>query len=322
MGDGARRALFITNTRIGDTILTTGALEALHAADPDLRFTVVAGPVAAPLFADTPYVERVIPLRKQPLSAHWFVLWGRLVGTVWDTVVDMRGSGVSRALIARRRFIRTSTRGDRRHKAVQAAAVIGLQDDPPAPRVRVSEATRAALLSRLPPGPLLALSPAANRVGKTWPLDRFIALTDQATAPSGPLEGWTVAVLGGPEDRAAAQALTAALPGRAVLDFTGEALLPTAALLERADLFVGNDSGLMHLAAAAGAPVVALFGPTDERLYGPYAQRRIVVRPPGGPAAYGPTSRTVSETECQMTGIEVSQVLDAVRALLAARPAA
>ena len=120
-----RRRLFITNTRIGDAILTTGLIEALHAEDPDVRWTVVAGPVAAPLFAETPFVEQVIPLTKLRLSAHWAVLWGQLVGTRWDTLVDLRGSAISRLLLARRRFIRRSIRADHRHKVVQAAAVIG-----------------------------------------------------------------------------------------------------------------------------------------------------------------------------------------------------
>lgn len=315
-----RRSLFITNTRIGDAILTTGLLEALHAEDPDARWTVVAGPVAAPLFAETPFVERVIPLNKLRFSAHWAILWSQLIGTRWDTLIDLRGSAVSRLLAARRRFIRRSIRADHRHKVVQAAAVIGLENPPPSPRLRLAEATRAAALARLGSAPILALSPSANRVGKTWPLDRFIALVDRLTSADGPCEGWSVAVLGGPGERDAARALSESLPGRDIRDVTGEPLLPTAALLERADLFVGNDSGLMHMAAAVGCPVVALFGPTDERLYGPWTPDRRIVRAQAEVVTFGPTSRTVSETESQMLGITVDQVLRAVCDLAATLP--
>lgn len=315
-----RRSLFITNTRIGDAILTTGLLEALHAEDPEARWTVVAGPVAAPLFAETPFVERVIPLTKLRLSAHWLLLWSRLVGTSWDTVVDLRGSAISRLLPARRRFLRRSIRADHRHKVVQAAAVIGREAQPPSPRLRLSEATRAAALASLPAGPILALSPSANRIGKTWPLDRFIALMDRLTSPGAPLAGWAVAVLGGPDERDAARALSESLPGRDIRDVTGEGLLATAALLERANLFVGNDSGLMHMAAAMDCPVVALFGPTDERLYGPWTPNRRLVRAEAEVVTFGSTSRTVSETQTQMLGITVDQALEAVLDLVATLP--
>lgn len=315
----ARRSLFITNTRIGDAILTTGVLEALHARDPEAVWTVVAGPIAAPLFGEVPFVERVIALRKRRFSLHWLGLWARLVGTQWETVVDLRGSAVSRLLIARHRFIRRSIRADHRHKVVQAAAVIGQDSSAPEPRLHVSDATRRALQERLPAGRLLALSPSANRVGKTWPLDRFIALVDRLTAPHGRMAGWNVAVLGGPSEHEAAERLAQALPDRAIVDFTGEPLVPTIALLEQADLFLGNDSGLMHMAAAAGCPVVALFGPTDERLYGPWTPRRRIIRAAEEVVTFGPTSRTVSETESQMLGISVDQahaeVVDLVSSL-------
>lgn len=315
-----RRSLFITNTRIGDAILTTGLIEALHAEDPDVRWTVVAGPVAAPLFAETPFVEQVIPLTKLRLSAHWAILWVRLIGTGWDTLVDLRGSAISRLLPARRRFIRRSIRADHRHKVIQAAAVIGREAEPPSPRLRLSEATRAAALAALPAAPLLALSPSANRVGKTWPLDRFIAGVDRLTGEGGALAGWSIAVLGGPDERDAARALSESLPGRDVSDITGEGLLPTAALLERADLFVGNDSGLMHMAAAMGCPVVALFGPTDERLYGPWTAHRRLVRAEAEVVTFGSTSRTVSEIQTQMLGITVDQLVQAVADLVSTLP--
>lgn len=315
-----RRSLFITNTRIGDAILTTGVLQSLHAESPDARWTVVAGPVAAPLFAETPFVERIIPLSKLRLSAHWAILWGRLIGTAWDTVVDLRGSAVSRLLVSRKRFIRRSVRADHRHKVVQAAAVVAREDAPPGPRLHVSEPTRAAIREVLPSARLLALSPSANRVGKTWPLDRFVALVGRLTAPGAPLEGWAIAVLGGPDERDAARALKESLPGRDVRDVAGEALLPTAALLEQADLFVGNDSGLMHMAAAMGCPVVALFGPTDERLYGPWTPNRRIVRAEAEVVTFGSTSRTVSETRSQMLGITVDQVVEAVSDLASTLP--
>jgi ADP-heptose:LPS heptosyltransferase len=70
--------------------------------------------------------------------------------------------------------------------------------------------------------------------------------------------------------------LLAALPY--AIDLDGRlSLSEAAACLERATLFIGNDSGLMHLAAAAGAPTIGLFGPTDAAIYGPTGRRAVAV---------------------------------------------
>ena len=66
--------LFITGTRIGDAVLSSGLLKRLHDEIPNARFTIVAGPVAAPLFAEVPNLERVIVLTKAANDAHWFKL--------------------------------------------------------------------------------------------------------------------------------------------------------------------------------------------------------------------------------------------------------
>jgi ADP-heptose:LPS heptosyltransferase len=91
------------------------------------------------------------------------------------------------------------------------------------------------------------------------------------------------AVLAGPgaEERAMAAPLLASLPG--AIDLAGRLTLPeAAACLARAALYVGNDSGLMHLAAAAGAPTLGLFGPTPVAEYAPVGRRAGVACAPGG----------------------------------------
>ena len=86
-----------------------------------------------------------------------------------------------------------------------------------------------------------------------------------------------VAILGDGADRAHTRALAAALPG--CLDLVGAVdLMTAAAVLRRCSLFVGNDSGLMHMAAAVGAPTLGLFGPSRDVHYAPWGPRTAVVR--------------------------------------------
>ena len=67
--------LFITATRIGDAVLSSGLIKLLSDQIPNARFTIVAGPLAAPLFAHVPGLDRVIVMEKGKGKGHWFKLW-------------------------------------------------------------------------------------------------------------------------------------------------------------------------------------------------------------------------------------------------------
>ncbi len=260
------RILFVTSSRIGDAVLSTGLLDHLLRSYPEARFTVACGPVAAGLFAHMPRLDRLIVFDKRRFGMHWLLLWAMVAPHCWDLVVDIRASALAYLVPTRRRAIMRKRRG---HKTVQLAAMLGLTP-PPLPVVWIGDADRARARALLPDGgaPLLVLGPTANWAGKVWPAERFVALTQALLA--GPLAGAVVAVLAGPGavERAMAAPVLAALPG--AVDLSGQlSLSEAAACMERAALFVGNDSGLMHLAAAAGAPTLGLFGPTPAAEYAP-----------------------------------------------------
>ena len=146
---------------------------------------------------------------------------------------------------------------------------------------------------------VLALAPTANWPAKQWPIDRFAGLAAGLTEPGGALAGASIAISAAAHERAQAEPLLREFPGDEVIDLIGCDLLTTAACFARASLFVGNDSGLMHLAAAAGAPTLGLFGPTNERRYAPWGPRAAYLRTPQSFAelardpGFGPTLETV-----------------------------
>jgi heptosyltransferase III len=265
--------LFITSNRLGDAVLSTGLLDHLIRTHPDARFTVACGPVAEGVFARMPNRERTIVLDKQPYRLHWLPLWAGAVTTLWDLVVDIRGSTIAWMVPTRRRAVMRRRPG---HKIAQLAAVLGL-DPPPLPVVWTAPADRARAASLLPAGrPVIALAPTANWPPKVWPAERFAALFH--ALQSGPLPGAVPAVFAGPgeTERAMADLLLHALPE--AIDLVARlSLVEVAACLARCALFVGNDSGLMHLAAAAGAPTLGLFGPTPSDEYAPAGARAAAV---------------------------------------------
>jgi len=273
------RVLFITANRLGDAILSTSLLAAMVERDPLVKFTIACGPAAAGLFQVSvmPNLERVIVVQKLPWARHWWELWKQVAATRWSLVVDLRGSGLSQFLMAyRRRVFRGS--GSSMHRVIVLSQVLKLP--PTSPRIWIGEANRKAAL-RLWEGrqPVLAIGPTANWGGKIWPGERFADLALRLTAPDGILPGARIAVFGGPGEEALAETALAGLPADRTMNFVGKLdLLDLAAALERSALYIGNDSGLMHLSAAVGTPTVGLFGPSRESVYGPWGQKTAAVR--------------------------------------------
>jgi len=276
------RILFITSTRIGDCILSTGLYRRLAETRSDARITVACGPLGAPVFRAAPNLERIITVAKSPTGhrGHWWTLWKAVAPTRWDLVVDLRGSAIAYTLRARERRVHRGESARPIHKVDELAAVLGLSPAP-APTFWLDDRARAdadALLGS-DTRPLLALAPAAAVPSKAWAPDRFAELADRLTGASGPMAGALVVVLGGPADLdAAAPVLSRLGPDRAVNGIGVLDIPAAAAVVAQARLYVGADSGLGHAAAAVGAPTLSLFGPTDERRYAPFGPLVEVVR--------------------------------------------
>lgn len=277
-----KRILFITSTRIGDAVINSGVLDYLVQQYPEARVTVACGPLAQPVLEHTPGLERLIILRKKPLGLHWLGLWRRVVLTRWDLVVDLRGSAIAFLLRAGRRDVLKRTRV-KMHKVREAAGVMRL-DPPPAPRIYVPDDARQRALDWMPPGrDYLVVCPSASLPFKMWPATNFAEVVAELVWPGGAMGGAGVVIVGGPGDEDHAVPIINALPDAGVLDLTGKLYLSdVAAVVERARLFIGNDSGVMHISAAMGAPTLGLFGPSDEMLYGPYGEKCATVRGPRG----------------------------------------
>jgi ADP-heptose:LPS heptosyltransferase len=311
--------LFITGSRIGDAILSSGLLKRLYDEIPHARFTIAAGAVAAPLFGRMPRVDEIIIVEKKILAGHWIGLWRRTSGKSWGLIVDLRGSGLSGFLRRRRRAVyRRHPEAEPVHKVIEAARLLQLQDDPPAPYLFTDDATEAAADAYLGKGgPILAIAPGANWVGKTWPAERFAEVATRLLGPDGPLADGRLLILGDENDREAGQTLKLAVSRGRTIGAPGQLdLLTSYACLKRARLFIGNDSGAMHLAAAAGAPTLGLFGPSDDRRYAPWGPAALALR---GPRDFDMIRRIdpdLNQVICHMFDLPVSWVVEASRQLL------
>lgn len=309
--------LFVTSTRLGDAVLSTGVLGHCLERLPGARVTIAVGPVAAPIFRRVPGLDRVHVVTKRAAGGHWLDLWARTVIRPWSLVVDLRGSALAYLVLASDRLVLGKGRR-REHRVEELGRLVGLGDAPPAPRIWIGPEERS-LAARLVPGgtPVLALGPAANWRAKTWRAERFAELARRLTR-SGPLADARVAVLGAAGEEAAVRPVLDSLPAERRIDLVGRVdPLEAAACLARCRLFVGNDSGLMHVAAAVGMPTVGLFGPSPVEHYRPWGRWTAVARTPETPAelmADPAWDHRTSDT--LMDGLEVDEVERVTRGLL------
>ena len=270
--------LFVTATRIGDAVLSTGLLSYLIRQYPGARLTIAAGPVAAPLFEAAPGLDRLLLVRKRRGGLHWPELYARTLGRRWDLIVDLRGSLLAWLLRAGER--RVMAKGDAsEHRVRQLGRLFDLAQ-PPSPMLWTAARHEQEAERLVPPGaPVLAIGPAANWRGKQWRAERFAELASRLTGVGGLLSGARVAVLAAAHERPQAAPLLAAIPPAALIDLVGKTdLLTAAAVLGRCAMFIGNDTGLMHIAAASGTPTLGLFGPSPITQYAPWGEGAAVVR--------------------------------------------
>lgn len=311
------RILFITSTRLGDAVLSTGILSYLIDRYPGARVTVVAGPAAAPVFQAMPGLEHLMPITKMSYGRHWFGLWKRCALQRWDIVVDLRRSLIAWMLIARERYVVPKI-DKPMHRVELLAATLGLRDTTPPPCLWTDRTHEAAAVSMIPDGrPVLALAPAANWRGKQWPADRFVALAGRLTASDGPMPGAPVAVFAAAGERDQIDTVLKQVPADQLIDTVGAIDLPTiAACLKRCALFVGNDSGLMHMAAACDTPTLGLFGPSKQEYYAPWGTHTAWVRTPESfEELTGAADYDHRTTGSLMGGLTVDQAEAAARSL-------
>jgi ADP-heptose:LPS heptosyltransferase len=304
----ARRILVVTLADLGDALLTIPALQALRQTHPAARIVVLTTPVGSAALRDQP-IDEVIVFQKQRFNSprallqpdnlrNGLELWQRLRAERFEACVilhhlttwfgTLKYAALAAASGATRRYGLDNGRGffltDRvrdagfgaRHQADYWLDLVGLlgaeaQQSQALPITETERATATQLLgSQGQTGQqLIALHPGSGAFApaRRWPAQRFAELADMLID-----EGAQIVMVGGGEEADLRRAvLNQMRHAGSVIDVGGRtALAELAAVLQRCALFIGNDSGLAHLAGSVGTPVVAIFGPTDPRAWGPY----------------------------------------------------
>ena len=277
------KALIITLSNIGDLVMTTPLMEAVYTLMPDKSIDVLGDARSSELLRNAPYVSTIFNRNKMGGLEQQFNLFKSLRVQRYDLIVDLRTFFLPYLLRAQHKFIKRKGLRDDVHSVEESYSCLRsagkFPDDIPDCKIYLSESDieKTKKLTRdLPKGRWLIIGPGANWPGKKWPANRFGALVEKALE----LKLFeAVLVVGGPNDLS--ENLAVDLSGLPVLDLRGKTdLTLVAAVLSKATLFIGNDSGLGHIASAVGVRTITLFGPGVPHRYRPWGKRGEVIVAP------------------------------------------
>ena len=278
-----KRILIFSFTFIGDAILSTAVIQPLRRRFPEATISFLVGKRALGLLSNDPQIDEVIVYDNKGKHAG---LNGkiRLIRALWrerfDLVVDLRDSLWSRFIGGEHWGI--TQRGRQIHAVTRYLNVLqrhGVNTAHAAPRLEftaqeLQAQTEFLGASRIDPDrSLIGIHPGGNWVYKLWRPGNFAQLADRLS------EKWNAQILlfAGPEEQSL-QMQVANLMRRRPIIVKGLHLRQVAALIAACDIYIGNDTGPMHIAAAVGTPVVAIFASTNHRRSGPYGKNNIVVQ--------------------------------------------
>jgi ADP-heptose:LPS heptosyltransferase len=289
-----RRLLVLRPGAIGDTLVTLPALLALRRQLPGATIEAAGNAAALPLAASSGLIDTWIGFDDARVTRLFMagdlpyddgfqgidlaVAWGRDAdgslraglerrGALWVVVAPSRPSPEQPVHVARH-LLRT-------------LAPLGIEPDDPdvaLPEIQIPSDVEAVAQAELAAagldrGPFVAMHPGSGSPRKNWPAEQFARVRDELMHT----HGLATVVLAGPAD-AAALAILHDRPSKAGPMLVDRPLLMLAAVLRRAIAFLGNDSGVSHLAGLLGVPTLALFGPSDPVLWTPLGPRVRVLR--------------------------------------------
>lgn len=284
------RFLILRGGAIGDFILTLPALQALRDRWPDAYIELVGYPHIANLALAAGLVDHVESLDRADAArlftwrptfseeqAEHLRSFDLVISYLHDpdgvVKANLKAAGVKQVIYGSP-LVEEGHAIDHLLKPLETLAIYG---EKPAPRLalKAEEKGREWLTARGLSGDVVAIHPGSGSPKKNWPAENFIKLTEQLRE-----SGQMYLMIFGEADGAVAELIRRRMHG--VVELSGCTLVELASVLSACRAFVGNDSGITHIAAALGLRTIALFGPSNPDRWGPRGEHVSVIKAPDG----------------------------------------
>ena len=267
------KILFICSNLIGDTILSSGVINYFVDQNKDAKLTFVVGQTAAPLLKNYKNIENIIVFQKRKFNLHWFEIFQKTFKTKWDIVVDFRSSAISYLLRNNKKYI--FKKHQNIHHIEQLNSSFGFNCSNLF--IPISDDEKNKANNDLDKSFIhIVIFPGGNWSPKVWSSDNFNVIMKLLLNKYSNIKFILVGSL--EEKNKFYNKLIKGIKEELIIDLFGYNLTLTSAYMQKSNIFIGNDSGLMHLAVANKLRVISLFGPTNDKIYGPYGSDDIVIR--------------------------------------------
>ena len=274
------KILFIGNSRLGDAILSTSILN--YYSGSNFSITVVCSPLTENIYKNFSNVKNIIAVNKKKRGMHWLEAYSLLERVYWDLVIDLRNSILSR-LIRKRNILRIGKVNPYKHRVESLCKLINTNEviSPSIPDSNTAKKEALRIISEKNlVQPILAIAPITNWQRKNWPIENFVLLTNSLIKKSNDENKFnSVIILGSEKEKDQCNYLLDKINNINIINLCGYCEITVIhALLKHCKLFIGNDSGLMHLSAAANIYTLGLFGPSKEINYRPWGNKSYFLR--------------------------------------------
>ena len=268
------KILLIGYNRIGDTILSTGLINFLLNKYKNASFTIVTSSISVSIFEDMPQLEELIIVDKKKYSLHWLEIWLKTKSVKWDLIVDLRSSSLANILSCKQKMIFKGNMHE--HKLDQLKKFIGSVDEIK-PKIWANDKNYLDIYEKKNlKNNYICIAPISNFPGKDWSIKKYTSLLENDLFKS-----YDIVILGATSDKKEFDDINQLVQGsnQVIKNLINDAnLIETYFILQKAALFLGSDSANMHMAVAANIPTIGLFGPTNEKLYGPLGKNNLSLR--------------------------------------------
>ena len=280
-----KKILIISSNRLGDCILSSGLINYCKSRFENCKITFICGKIPYDLFRYHSQLNRVLFVKKKKFSIHWFLLWYSVFFNIWELVIDLRGSLIGFFLISKNTKIYRKSKFEIQHKVVSTSKLVSNKVYNPYLNLINLEKKHSSFkkIRFLKKFKLVGVSASANWIGKQWPKEYFIELI-QKLMKEKKFRDYKFIFLGSEQEVSDAELICKNFNKTEVINFVGKLKLHEMFyVLKECNLFIGNDSGLMHFSAALNVPTIGLFGPSDIRQYRPWGKKTITISTPETP---------------------------------------